>query len=223
VRGVTLLAIALSAALSAQDSFTPARFDAGGVPALPALAVGGGEVLLEVSIGRDGRVTEAKPLRMTAPYSDVLIQAVRGWHFRPAEDATAPAAPAPVESKVLVAAVFRPPALNMPTLGEVPREGAPASAETAFPLKMAVPAFPPQASRGGVVLLEARIDRDGSAGDVRVLRSAPPFDEPARRALGDWIFRPARIQGADAPSYVYVVLGFATPVGLGSAPAGTLQ
>ena len=204
-------------ALSAQEPFSPAQLQSGTPPALPVMAVGGGEVLLELSVGSEGRVTEVKPLRTTPPFTETLTQAVREWRFRPAEDARRP-----VASTVLVAGVFRPPALNTPTLGEAPQPGALASEETAFPLTMSPPLFPPLANRGGVVLLEARVDRGGQAGDIRVLRSTPPFDDVARRAVADWIFRPARIRGSYSPSLVYVVLGFAAPVSMG-APSGTLQ
>ena len=181
------------------------------------MAVGGGEVLLELSLGSDGRVTDVKPLRTTPPFTETLTQAVREWRFRPAEDARTP-----VRSTVLVAGLFRP-ALNMPTLGEAPKVGALPSEETAFPLTMTPPLFPPLANRGGVVLLEAHVDRGGRTGEIKVLRSASPFDDAARRAVADWIFRPARIRGGYVlPSVVYVVLGFAAPVSMG-APSGTQQ
>jgi TonB family protein len=231
VRASVFVAISVFAvALSAQDSFSPAQYQTGAVPALPPLAVGGGQVLLEVSLGVDGRVTEVKPLRTTPPFTEMLTRAVRDWRFRPAEDADSSnragdnrsAARAPVVSKVLVAGVFRPPALNLPTLGEAPKAGAPASDDTAFPLTMPAPMFPPQAIRSGVVLLEARVDRGGQASDIKVLRSSAPFDDVARRAVSDWVFRPARIHGSDAATFVYVVLGFAAPTSMG-VPAGTLQ
>jgi TonB family protein len=216
VRALLLIAICgFAVAVSAQESFMPAQLQTGAAPALPVLAVGGGQVLLELTVDSDGRVSEVKPLRTTPPFTEMVTQAVREWRFRPAEDARRP-----VASKVLVAGVFRPPALNMPTLGESPKEGAPASVETAFPLTTSVPAFPPQANRGGVVLIEARVDRGGRLADMNVLHSTPPFDDAARSALADWVFRPARVGGADAPTLVYVVLGFATPVSNGvPAPA----
>ena len=122
-----------------------------------------------------------------------------------------------VETKVLVAAVFRPPTLNAPTLGETPRDAAAASEESAFPLKMAVPPFPPSAAGSGVVLLEARVDRDGGVAEARVIRSAPPFDDAARAALKEWRFRPARVRGMPASTFVYVLFGFPVPVGPRSA------
>ena len=226
MRASVLLAIAcLAVSLSAQEPFSPAQLQTGAAPALPAMAVGGGQVLLELSIGVDGRVTDVKPLRTTPPFTDMLTETVRAWRFRPAEDTDTSnnrsGSRGPVASKVLVAGLFRPPALNMPTIGEPPKDGAPASEETAFPLRTALPAFPPQANRSGVVLIEARVDRGGQVGETRVLRSSPPFDDAARQAVGNWIFRPARLHGAYASSVVYVVLGFAAPVTTGVPAAGT--
>src|SRR5215510_10860499 len=211
MRALLIVAISIfGVALSAQESFVPAQLQSGSAPALPVLAVGGGQVLLELTVDPDGRVSDVKPLRTTPPFTEMMMEAVREWCFRPAQDARTA-----VGSKVLVAGVFRPPALNMPTLGEPPKEGAPASAETAFPLTTIQPAFPPLANRGGVVVIEARVDRVGGLADMKVLHSTPPFDDAARSALANWVFRPARVNGADASSYVYVVLGFATPVSWG--------
>jgi outer membrane biosynthesis protein TonB len=230
VRPLLLAAIAVfTVALSAQESFSPAQHQTGTASPLPAMAVGGGQVLLQLTVGANGRVTEVKPLRTTPPFTEMLTQAVREWRFRPAENGdssnragdTRSGSRGAVESKVLVAGFFRPPALNMPTLGEAPTEGASASDEIAFPLTMVPPAFSPLAIRGGVVLLEARVGVGGTAADIKVLQSAAPFDEAARSALSDWIFRPARIHGSYAPTFVYVVLGFA-PNSVG-APSAALQ
>src|SRR5262249_39738527 len=142
-----------ASAVSAQQSFTPAQLQVGAVPPLPALAVGGGEVLLEVTIGISGDVTDVKPLRATPPFTEMLTQVVRAWRFSPAQDSSRA-----VESKVLVAGLFRPPALTGPTLGETPKQVAPPSDEIALPLTIVTPEFPSEALRGGVVLLEARVD-----------------------------------------------------------------
>lgn len=200
-----------ASALSAQEPFTPAQLQIGGVPQLPVLAVGGGEVLLEVSVGIDGDVTDVKPLRTTPPFTEMLMQSVRAWRFSPALEASRP-----VASKVLVAGLFRPPALAGPTLGEAPKQVAPPSDDIAVPLTMETPDFPSEALRGGVVLLEARVDGRGSPSDIDVLVSAEPFDDEAGGALSDWTFRPARTHGPAASSLVYVVMGFAAPVSMGA-------
>src|SRR5262249_34149817 len=154
----------------------------------------GGEVLLEGTVGTDGGVVGVRPLRTTPPFTEMLTQAVRGWRFSPAQDSSRA-----VESKVLVAGLFRPPPLWGPTPGQPPAQVAPPSDDIALPLRMVTPDFPSEALRGDVVLLEARVDGRGVPRDIDVLRSAAPFDDEASGALSDWAFRPARIRGADTP------------------------
>ncbi|MEO8679994.1 MAG: TonB family protein [Vicinamibacterales bacterium] len=193
---------------------SPAHYQSGGVPALPALAVAGGEVMLEVDVAADGRVASVTPLRVTPPFTDAVVNAVRGWRFQPAEQ-DAPLRPGqtgkpprvPVPSKVLVAAVFRAPALTGPTLGQLPAEVRAASAEVAFPLATTIPSFPPNARGSGVVLLEGKVDGAGAVTSSRVIRSAAAFDDPARQALQQWRFRPAR-----RAANVYVIFGFPEPI-----------
>jgi TonB family protein len=190
------------------------------LPALPANVVGGGEVILEVTVGAGGQVTAVTPLRATPPFTELTTAAVRGWRFTPATD-IAPARPGEpasrvaVESRVLVAAVFRPPALSGPTLGELPKDLATASARTPYPLTMVMPPFPPMASASGVVLLEANVDGRGEVTASTVIRSAPPFDGAAQAALSQWKFRPAQAGGAARVTRVYALFGFPVPVGIG--------
>jgi len=213
------LACVLGFVVVAPETYAPARYRAGTVPGLPAMVVGGGQVILELAIDRGGRVTAVTTLRTTPPFTDLVAGAVRDWQFVPA---AGPAGAArggerqpqtAVPSKVLVAAVFRPPAMNAPTLGEPGRDVAPASAESAFPLTTVMPPFPPSAAAGGVVLLEARVDRSGQVGETRVIQSAPPFDDAALATLKQWSFRPARVRGRPVSTVAYVLFGFPVPVG----------
>ncbi|MBZ5558028.1 MAG: TonB family protein [Acidobacteriia bacterium] len=214
---IGIVACVLGVALSAQDAFSPARFRTGRLPDMPALAVGGGQVFVELGVNAGGRVTDVSPLRTTPPFTDLVVGAVREWRFVPAVDEIAST---PAGSKVLVAAVFRAPALNAPTLGEAPKDIASASAETAFPLATTVPAYSPLARGSGVVLLELRVDPDGTVSDVTVIRSAPPFDDAAKAAARLWRFRPARIKGTPVATLAYVVFGFPVPVGVEPPRAG---
>lgn len=209
----------LGAALFAQQRFESARYQSGSVPPLPVTAVGGGEVFVQLDVGLDGRVTAATPLRTTPPFADPLVQAVRDWRFTPALElatpepgSSAPPSRLRVASKVLVAAIYRPPTLNTPTLGEAPRDVARASDEVAEPLATSVPPYPPTALNSGVVLLEASVTSDGSVENVSVIRSAPPFDAAARTALTQWRFRPAQRRGSRVATRVYVMFGFSVPI-----------
>jgi TonB family protein len=182
------------------------------------MVVGGGQVILEITVDPTGLVTAVAPLRITPPFADLIADAVRGWRFVPAEESAAPARPGElpspnaVEAKVLVVAVFRPPALTAPTRGELPRDVAAASDEIPFPFTISMPPFPPAAAGSGVVLLEARVNGSGAVTEANVIRSAPPFDTTAQIAVRQWRFRPARVRGTPVSTLVYVIVGFPVPV-----------
>src|SRR5690242_19610218 len=91
---------------------TPAVFQSGSIPKLSVASteVGGGEVLLEVSIDKTGAVTGIRPLRETATFTERMREAVKTWHFKPAEAEIPAARRKPdgptteaVDTKVLVA------------------------------------------------------------------------------------------------------------------------
>jgi hypothetical protein len=207
--------------VAARVPLAPATWIAGVLPRIPVEAVGGGEVLLELTVDRTGRVIGTAILRDTPPFTAELMAAVRDWRFQPAEDAAAPQGPSPVdrstsrpiEAQVLVVGLFRPPSLFPITLGQppvtlaTPSEGAPAP--LTFP---AMPAYPPQALFDGVMLTELRVGVDGVTRDMRVLRAAPGFEVPTRDVLRGLAFRPARLYGIPAEAMVYVVTAFRQPV-----------
>ena len=195
------LACAAAVVPSAQEIASPITYRSGPLPPLAAQAVGGGEVFLEVSVNAEGHVAAVTPLRTTPPFTGLVVDAVRAWTFVPG-----------AEGHVLVAAVFRPPAIQGPTLGELPRDVAAGSNRIPFPVSAVLPPFPPMAIATGVVLVEARVDAAGKVTDTIVTRSAPPFDDAARTAVHLWSFRPASAAGRPIASVVYVVLGFPLPV-----------
>jgi protein TonB len=225
-RGVAagvVAAIAATVTLSA-PAFRPAKYLDGAIPPLPApTVVGGGEAILEVDVTNSGAVRGVRTLRSTPPYTDLLSAAVRMWRFTPAEmDVENAAAGQPrvrrLDSTVLVAAIFRAPAMIGPTLGETPRDAGGALGSTPVPLSTAAPVFPALARDGGVVLIETAVNVSGQPVQPRVVRSSPPFDEPALTALRQWRFRPARVEGTTVQTLAYVIMGFPQPVTLG-APA----
>jgi TonB family protein len=203
-----------------QQGYLPAQLRSGRAPSIPVTAVGGGEVLVQLDVSAEGAVTRATPLRTTPPFTDLVLSAVRDWQFFPARDvvdaerarAGEPTSRVAVPSTVLVAAVFRPPSIMTPTLGEAPKDVATASDAVPFPEKMIAPQYPPRAMGGGAVLLEVHAGATGSVEDVGVIATTPPFDEPAKEAVRKWHFRPAQIHGSPVRSLVYVICGFRTPV-----------
>ena len=198
---------------------TAARLRGGAAPAIPVQAVGAGEVALEVRVSASGTVTDIAVLRTTAPFTEAMSAAVRGWRFEPAIDTSQPtgegASPVkrPVASSVLVLGVFRPPALFGMTIGtppatvSTPTDAVPAP--RAFP---PLPTLPPNVMFDGVVMAELRVGADGALAQTSIVQSSPAFDGPTLDAVSALSFFPARAHGKSIPAFVYVVAGFRQPV-----------
>ena len=148
----------------AAAAYAPARLRSGSLPGIPFDAVGGGEVFVELDVGRDGHVIGATPVRTTAPFTEYVLDAVRDWQFTPARDGVA------VPSSVMVAALFRPPVLNGPTLGTRPSDVGRPSNSVPTPDSTAMPPYPANAHVGGVVLLEVLVAATGAVENARVVR-----------------------------------------------------
>lgn len=215
-----LVAVALGAtlvaALSAQQRYTPARLMSGAPPGLAPMAVGGGQAIVELTIDASGNVDKVRTVRSTPPFTQMLLDRVGGWRFAPATDDPIGRDDLPerrhtLASKVIVAAVYRAPALQGPTQGEHPVDVAAPSADVAFPSLTPEPVFPVDAQFGGVVMIEARVDASGAVTVARVIRSAPRFDGAALAAARQWRFRPARI-GGRTESNAYLIFGFPQPI-----------
>ena len=201
------LGCVMLALFTAPAEVAPAQYRSGELPAIPVLGVGGGVLALEVGVGRDGGVRGIKVTHSALAFADAVIATVKGWRFRPAAEAAAP-----VDSTVLVAALFRPPSLHAPTLSTPIQDDGSASKDVPFPLKIVTPPFPPRARMSGVVLVEVRVGSDGQVTGVKVVRSAPGFDDAALQAAHRWTFRPGQVDGTNVPAVAYVIFGFPQPV-----------
>ncbi|HXV62032.1 MAG TPA: energy transducer TonB [Vicinamibacteria bacterium] len=201
-----------------ERDFEPAHYRSGTLPVetVQPQTAGGGQVLLELRIDESGRVGSVTTLRSTPPYAELLGNAVGRWHFAPAR-----AKPegkdelVPVESRVLVAGLFRPPtSYDAPARGEVPEDVASASEEVPFPVLTPTPLYPPTAAShtGQVVLVEVDVGQEGNVTDSRIVRGAFGFDTVSLEAAQEWKFRPARREGRAVSSTVYIVFGFREPV-----------
>jgi TonB family protein len=215
------LVVALAAVMTT-GADTPALYKSGSIPTLSVMSVevGGGEVLLEVTVGPTGAVTNIKTLRETATFTERMIQAVKTWTFTPSEveipaarrKAGGPTTEA-VETKVLVAGVFRRPSVIGITLGEPIKDVATASADIPYPTSLVTPTYPPGTMSPGVVLVEVQVDARGGVSSAKIRVPSPGFDSAAVSTAQQWKFRPARPGGANASSVAYIVFGFPVPKG----------
>jgi protein TonB len=64
------------------------------VPPFPPTALGDGIVLVEVTVGTDGKVVDSRGVQAPAPFARAALDAARQWRFRPAcrNDRPVPAA-----------------------------------------------------------------------------------------------------------------------------------
>jgi TonB family protein len=158
-------------------------------------------------------------LRSTPPFTQMILEAIARWRFTPAQAVHPDGPSGPVESSVLVAAVYRPPILfNGPTVGELPKDVATGTANAAYPISVVAPPYPPRALTSSVVLFEVLVDETGRIRNARAIGSDPGFDNAARDALLQWQFRPSTYRGRPAPSTAYVVFGFSSPVSPNRVP-----
>lgn len=221
MRVATSLLLVILAAVqtaAAPGDWTPPRYRGGAAPAIQVRAVGGGEVYAELDVDPSGAVTRVSVLRETSPYTDPVAKTLASWKFSPAEQLE-PATPngpprrkRAVRSRVFVAAIFRPPTINTPTYGEVPRPVRPASTDVPFPTVTTMPQFPPNRLFDGVVLVEVKVAPDGSVTDAAVVQSAAGFDQPALEAARQWRFHGARVDYDAVPAYAYIAFAFRQPV-----------
>jgi TonB family protein len=208
-------AIGLAEAPQAQRAVpTAARLSGGAsAPLAPPMTIGGGEVVLDVTVGKDGKVTKVQPVRATPPYTDLLSSAVSGWAFSPAKVLVEEALQS-AESHVLVAAVYRPPQVYAaPAPGTETKTVGDLSPELPAPGALSMPqSYPPQATRDGTVVIELELSMAGVVGGAKVISRPSAFDSAALNTVKSWRFGiPAKPGGAES-IYVYAVVGFREPI-----------
>jgi protein TonB len=172
-----------------------------------------GIVILEVTIGTDGSVTDARVLRSIPLLDTAARDAVRQWQYEPT---IVDGAAVPVLMTVAVRFTLTP-AAPVRVGGQVK-----APAQT----KRVNPPYPPEAQAAGVqgiVILEATIGADGKVTDVRVLRSIPLLDQAALDAVRQWEYVPTVIGGVAVPVVMTVTVSFtlkpAAPAPAAAPPA----
>jgi TonB family protein len=210
---VAVLAVALAAQLHAAQ-YRPPQLLRGDVSGSPPETVGFADVWFELTVDAAGTVEDIDTLRTSEPLTSHLLLAVAGWTFEPArEDGK------PVPSHVLVAAIYRPPALfNNPVIGTPSTDVKPASAEVAFPLAPTPPNYPantvlPPGGTGHVVVVEVLVGERGDVQGTQVVSSTSGlFNETSLQAARQWKFRPARRDGLPIEARAYLIFGFRQPV-----------
>jgi TonB family protein len=171
-------------------------------PEYPSMALSArlqGVVILEATIGTDGKVSDVRVLRSIPLLDGAASDAVRQWEYEPT---IVNGVAVPVITSVAVEFKLTPPA---PV-----RVGG--SIKPPAQTKRVNPPYPPDAQAAGVqgvVIMEATVGADGKVTDVRVLRSIPLLDQAAIDAVRQWEYAPTFVNGIPVPVLMTVTLNFA--------------
>jgi hypothetical protein len=204
----------LSAAVGAavEQRSTSPRLRESRVPAQIPQALGGGEVVLELSIDSRGAVAQVERVRVTPPYADLVANAAAEWRFEPAtvmlEGRTTS-----VAASVLVIAVFRPASFySGPAPGVAPQVLRAPSPRVPRVESIVMPAYPPTAMGDGIVLVEVEMSGRAEPRNYRIVGPPSGFDDAALDAVRAWRFGAPRTPDVGDPLFVYAVVGFRAPL-----------
>jgi TonB family protein len=170
-------------------------------PEYPAAALSSGVqgvVLLEATIGVDGKISDVRVTRSIPPLDNAAADAVRQWVYEPTL-----VGGVAVPLIISVAVEFK---LTAPQPIRVGGAIKP-PAQT----KRVTPPYPPEAQAAGVqgvVIMEATVGADGKVTDVRVLRSIPLLDQAAMDAVRQFEYTPTLVNGVAVPVLMTVTVNF---------------
>jgi TonB family protein len=182
-----------------------------------------GVVILEILIGEDGAVQEAKILRPAPMLDQAALEAVLRWKYTPT---LLNGQPVPVVMTVTVtftlsdasqaaqsaapkAAPDAPQTVRFMTASGVEMEPVRVGGDIKEPKKTkhVSPAYTNHDVQG-TVILEAIIDTDGKVKNVKALRSVPGLDESAIAAVSQWEYTPTLVNGVAVPVIMTVTVTF---------------
>jgi TonB family protein len=196
-----------------QSHFQPAETLSVSDVTIPIRSVASGTVVLNVTISKKGEVGDVRVRHDIASETDVAVRSARQWKFKPAKlNGKA------VASRMTVAVTFNP---APPVAGDIPLPPLiPQENETRLQpsfqppgvIHATFPTYPVRALNPGTVILQARLNEAGEVQSTMVLRDAPPFTATATRAIEDWRFVPATLNGRPVESNIVLVFCFRQPV-----------
>jgi TonB family protein len=165
------------------------------------------QLLFAVDVDAAGVVAGVDAVCREPLLTTVFTRSIERWRF---DAATANGVP--VASRVLVAAVLRPPFLTNMGPCEPPAGACDLPSELPAPTAVVMPAYPPLALGDELVVVEVEVDAEGRVGAARAVGRTTSFDDAALDAARGWHFRPAESDGDLVPSVAYLVFAFEEPV-----------
>lgn len=193
----------------------------------------GGIVIVELALGADGVVTDARILKSIPLLDQAALDAVRQWRYEPR------ATPAMLTTTVNFVLPSRPASgVEGGVPGGVPGGvvggaeggvvagvpgGVAGKIDSAEPVRVGGdieapkrihnvdPIYPPEAQAArvqGVVIIDVTVGTNGKVTDARVLKSIPSLDEAALDAVKQWEFTPTVLNNVAVPAIVTVTVNF---------------
>ena len=165
---------------------------------------------------KEGRVVDNRAmLRVADAMTDAAIDAMRNWRYEaPANGPLAFDVRVYFKADGETSAVQGTGFVGAPRASTINTEGAlRVGGNIKAPVKVrdVRPVYPPiaqQAKVSGMVIVEARVGKDGSVEDARVLRSIPLLDQAALDAVLQWQFVPTLLNGVPTPVIMTVTVNF---------------
>ena len=176
---------------------------------------------------KDGRIADNRALlRVADALTQSALTAVRNWRYEaPAngpitfdvrvlfntdgETSAAGGVPGGVPGGVVGGVVGRTTTSTLDATGAVRVGG---NVKAPIKIKDVRPVYPPEAQSAkvtGIVIIEAKVGRDGSVEAAQVLRSIPMLDQAALDAVRQWVFTPTLLNGVPVPVIMTVTVSFA--------------
>jgi protein TonB len=169
-----------------------------------------GIVVVEVTAGPSGQVTDAKILRPIALLNQAALDAVRQWRYTPT---LLNGVPTPVRFSTTVR--FPDQGTNVATPGTMATSVAPirvfGGVREPRRLTYVAPVYPELARAAnveGVVIIEVTVDPQGHVTEPRVLRSIALLDQAALDAVRQWTYAPTVLNGVPVAVVMVVTVTF---------------
>jgi TonB family protein len=178
----------------------------------PAQSIAIGTVELEVTVSENGKVENVLPVREIDSLTEAATDSVRNWQFTSASlDGR------PIQSRTTVAVTFNPAAIPAANVPLPPFSLRARSRDDALPpnpvdvLASSFPQYPINSVASGTVVLRVAISETGKVDKTVVTRRIPALTTPAMRALEEWKFKAAELDGKPVRASVALAFVFRQP------------
>jgi TonB family protein len=190
--------------------FKPAEVVSATNAQYPANSIAAGVVVLDVSLTERGQVVEVGALRDVPSLTPAATSALQSWRFKPAsQDGMVQA------SAMTVAFVYRPPVSVWKPPSFTPALPNSGSSTNAYMpagiVSVGYAEYPVNSVASGAVVVQVTVDDSGKIERVKVIRKMAGFTGFALRAVKQWRFQPAQLEGQPVASNVAIAFVFARP------------